>query len=238
MRYARSHYLPTLLALPAQIQLLSLQAGRTYSTHFRVAEYPLSEGGNWINGGTQGLDWTDVRTASNKAFGTQPGDSSNPFDDSTALLTGHWGDDQSAQATVYVTSAPQNCCAEVELRLRSTITPHNLSGYEFNCSVARSTPYMQIGVWPGPLGSSLSDYPLVAERTDMGCADGDVLKATAVGSTLTIFKNGVPVLSGTDVRFSSGAPGVGWFVNQTGINADFGFSSFAASDFAPSAKHT
>jgi len=215
---------------------------RTYSTNFPAAENPVSESGNWINGGTTGLDWTDVRTTTGKAFGTQSGNDSNPFNDSVALLTGSWGNDQVAQATLYVTSTPASCCVEVELRLRSTITAHSSTGYEFGCSIASSSPYMGITVWPGELQPTLNDYPTVAFRGDTGCVDGDVLGATAVGSTLTFFKNGEAVLSGTDTTFSEGAPGIGFFLhnqtgimnfllhNQTGINAHYGFINFAAND--------
>ena len=33
-----------------------------YTTNFSGAENPISEGGRWLNGQTDGLDWTDVRT--------------------------------------------------------------------------------------------------------------------------------------------------------------------------------
>jgi hypothetical protein len=216
-------------ASPVPIIAAANQSRTTYTTNFPLTENPISEGGNWINGGTTGLDWTNVQTTTNKAFGTQPGNSPNPFNDSTAVVTGSWANDQSAQATVYVTSAPGSCCAEVELRLRTTITAHSITGYEFNCSVAPSNPYMEIVVWPGPLEPNLSDYPMVATRFDMGCVNGDVLTATAVGSTLTFSKNGVAVLSSTDGTYAGGAPGIGFYLqNQTGINANYGFSSFSA----------
>jgi len=35
---------------------------RTYSTRFPSAENPVSEGSNWINGETAGMDWANVRT--------------------------------------------------------------------------------------------------------------------------------------------------------------------------------
>jgi hypothetical protein len=240
---------PALYAAAARVSSASAPAAaqqltgtRTYSTSFPAAENPISESGNWINGGTTGLDWTDVRTTTGKVFGTQSGNDSNPFNDSTTLLTGSWGNDQGAQATLYITSTPSSCCVEVELRLRSTMTAHNSTGYEFGCSVASSSPYMGITVWPGPLEPTLNDYPTVAFRGDMGCAAGDVLGATAVGSTLTLFKNGEAVLSGTDTTFADGSPGVGLFLhnqtgikdfflhNQTGINENYGFTNFAAND--------
>ena len=214
----------------------------SYATGFPNTESPISEGGNWINGKTIGVDWTDVQTTTGKAFGTQSGNDANPFNDSTALLTGSWASDQAAQATVYVSSTPTRCCAEVELRLRSTMTAHNAGGYEFLCSTASSNPYMAIMVWPGALQANLEDYPQLAYRGDIGCVDGDVLAATAVGSTLTFFKNGDTVLTATDTTFPDGAPGVGLFLhnqstgvigsvvaNLTGMSASYGFTNFAAS---------
>src|SRR5437016_1260851 len=72
---------------------------RTYTTHFRRAENPISEGGHWINGRTLGLDWADVHTRPGLAFGTEAG--TIKYDDATALLKGTWGPNQTAEATVY-----------------------------------------------------------------------------------------------------------------------------------------
>src|SRR5713226_6600461 len=44
-----------------------------YATNFSLAENPISEGGKWLNGQTDGLDWTDVRTTRGFAFGTEIG---------------------------------------------------------------------------------------------------------------------------------------------------------------------
>src|SRR2546427_751312 len=74
-----------------------------YTTNFSRAENPISEGGRWLNGRTDGLDWTDVRTTPGFAFGTEIGGSTpapQRYDDSTALLQGTWGPNPTAQATV------------------------------------------------------------------------------------------------------------------------------------------
>src|ERR1700684_3476999 len=44
-----------------------------YTTNFSRAENPISERGKWLNGHTDGLDWTDVRTTPGFAFGTEIG---------------------------------------------------------------------------------------------------------------------------------------------------------------------
>ncbi len=222
----------TLPSVPqTRAAVLQVAGAHSYSTTFSGSENPISEGGNWINGGAVGLDWTDVATTPGKVFGTQHGDSANPFDDSIAVLSGTWGDDQAASATVFVSSVPMKCCPEVELHLRRTISPHFSGGYEFNCSVTPVSTYMGIVRWPGPIGATIDSFTTIAARSDMGCADGDVLGATAVGSTLTFYKNGVPVLSGTDATYTGGAPGVGFFLQyQTGIIANWGFTNFSAND--------
>ena len=73
----------------------------TYTTNFPLIENPISEGGHWINGLTNGIDWADVATTPGRAFGTQTGIGPN-FADSTALLTGSWGPTQTVQAVVYI----------------------------------------------------------------------------------------------------------------------------------------
>ncbi len=223
--------LPVPTAGVVQAAPLEAAGTRTYFTKFPTAENPISEGGNWLNGGTAGLDWTNVATTQGRAFGTQSGNSASVFDDSIAMLSGSWGNDQAAVATVYVNPIPTKCCPEVELHLRRTIQPHYSGGYEFTCSVTPASTYMGIVRWPGAIGTSLDSFVTVAGRNDMGCADGDVLAATAVGSTLTFYKNGTPVLSGTDTTYTGGAPGIGFFLAyQTGIISNWGFTNFAAND--------
>lgn len=197
----------------------------TYTTTFPATENPISENGNWINGKTTGLKWQNVRTTSGFAFGTETG--SGGYDDSTAVLTGSWNADQTAQATVKIAHADSGngVFEEVEVRLRTTISANNLSGYEINCSVIQGNPYMQIVRWNGPLGS----WTLLDAR-DVGCRDGDVLKATITGSTITAYKNGSAVFSVNDSTFKSGSPGIGFYLQggNSSMSADFGFSSFTA----------
>ena len=114
-----------------------------------ATENPISEGGNWTNGKADGVDWGDVRTTPGLAFGTNAGN----FADSTAILDGSWGPDQMAQATVHSVNQNDNYYEEVELRLRSTITPHNNTGYEINFRCSKTgNAYSQIVRWNGALG--------------------------------------------------------------------------------------
>ena len=52
----------TFLLLALAFSPVPEAAARTYTTNFPLTENPISEAGNWINGGTVGLDWTNVST--------------------------------------------------------------------------------------------------------------------------------------------------------------------------------
>jgi hypothetical protein len=206
-------------------------AGGTYTTNFPLTENPISEGGKWINGQTVGLKWMNVRTTSGFAFGTESG--SVNFDDSTALLTGTWGPDQTVQATVHTVSQNDSIWEEVELRLRSSLSGLSCTGYEvnFRCSKT-SNAYCQIVRWNGALG----DFTLIDARggSQYGVANGDVVKATIIGSTITAYINNVQVLQVTDSTYGGGSPGMGFYLGGyyggSPPNADYGFTSFTASD--------
>ena len=197
----------------------------TYTTNFPLTENPISEGGHWINGLTNGIDWADVATTPGRAFGTQTGIGPN-FADSTALLTGSWGPTQTVQAVVYIASGDSTTFEEVELRLRSSLSAHSCTGYEVNFSVKPDNPYCQIVRWNGPLG----DFTLLDARS-VGVVNGDVVKATAVGSTITCYINNTAIFSVNDTTYPSGNPGMGFYL-QGGLGPPFnyGFSSYTASD--------
>jgi hypothetical protein len=201
---------------------------RTYSTKFDRVENPLSDNGNWLNGGLDGVDWTNVRTRPGLAFSTESGKPG--YDDSTALLAGGWAPDQSAQATVYCTNQNDKAYQEVELRLRSSLSPHKATGYEINFRCLKTEKsYSEIVRWDGPLNKFT--YVKQTRGLGTGVQTGDVVKATIVGNVITVYVNGVQTIQGIDDTFKTGSPGIGFYLEGvTGVNADYGFSSFAASD--------
>jgi hypothetical protein len=210
----------------------SSETGRSYTTSFPLTENPISEGGKWINGKKDGLDWADVRTTRGFAFGTEIGGDRpalQKYDDSTALLTGTWGPDQTAQATVHrVNKDNDNIYQEVELRLRSALSPHNATGYEvmFRCSKSPNA-YCNIARWDGILGA----WMMLKETkgSQYGVADGDVVKASITGQVITVYINGVQVVQTRDYLFTKGDPGMGFYLEKaTGVNGECGFSSFSA----------
>ena len=216
----------------ASVLAMAPATPRTYTTSFPLIENPISENGNWINGGSVGLNWSNVRTTPGLAFGTQIGNASGnaEYADSTAVLTGAWGADQEASATVYVGSAPTSSSIfeEVELRLRTTVTANSITGYEINCSVssASNNNYIQIVRWNGPI----NNWTQIDGR-GQHCKNLDTIKATIKGSTISVYYNGTLIMTDTDSTFSSGSPGLGFYLQgTTGTNANYGFSSFSADD--------
>ena len=170
------------------------QSPNSYSTNFPATENPISEGGRWINGQAVGLDWKDVRTTAGLAYGADATGNPN-FNDPTAVLAGTWGPNQTLQATVHSVNQRSNATEEVELRLRSTITAHRNSGYEVNFRCTHDgSQYVQIVRWNGPLGS----FTYVNSAVGPGIRDGDVVKATMIGSTITAYINGAQVVQATD----------------------------------------
>ena len=203
--------------------------GRSYSTAFPLTENPISEGGNWINGQTDGLDWHDMSTTPGLAIGHQSGSS---YTDGTALLTGTWGPNQTVEAVVHAVNPKDSCYQEVEMRLRSTLTPHSCTGYEISFKATKTSgAYLIIVRWNGPLGDFT--YLVNTSGAQYGVTEGDVVKATIVGNVITAYLNGVQVGTATDSTYTSGSPGMGMNLETgdsscIGTNGDYGFKHFTA----------
>lgn len=204
-----------------------------YSTTFPFTEDPISEKNKWVSGKATGIDWADVSTVPGRAVGNETGAN---FSDATAVLQNvNWKADQKATAVVSTTGAPlDDCSQEVELRLRTVIADHSITGYEVNYKWStNSTGYMQIVRWDGPFADFTVLQSLSGQR--YGVTNGDTVSATIVGNVITAFKNGVQQGQVTDDTFSSGSPGIGFNLDNTisgcsGSNPNYGFSSFTALD--------
>jgi hypothetical protein len=209
-------------------QVLQASTGATYTANFTLTEAPISEGGKWINGKVVGVDWSDVATIPGLVYGTESG--ASRYDDSTALLTGTWGSNQTAEATVYTVNQNDGMSEEVELRLRSSLSPHRATGYEINFRCSKTAEaYTEIVRWNGPLGDFT--YLVRQEGANKGVASGDVIKATIVGNVITAYINGVQVIRATDDTYATGSPGIGFYLlGGTAVNKDYGFTRFKASD--------
>jgi hypothetical protein len=196
---------------------------------FPLTENPISEGGNWINGQTNGLDWHDMSTTPGLAIGHQSGSS---YTDGTALLTGTWGPTQSAEAVVHAVKPQDDCYQEVELRLRSALTPHSCSGYEISFKATKTSgAYLIIVRWNGPVGDFT--YLLNVSGAQYGVTEGDVVKATIAGNVITAYLNGVAMGTATDSTYATGSPGMGMNLETSdatcvGTNGNYGYTRYTA----------
>jgi hypothetical protein len=61
--------------------------------------------------------------------------------------------------------------------------------------------------------------------------DGDEVKGSITNQTIRAYINGTMVLQITDSVYTSGNPGIGFYLaGGTGVNDDFGFKSMVATD--------
>ncbi len=102
-----------------------------------------------------------------------------------------WKPDQKATAVVSTTGTSlDGCSQEVELRLRTVISAHSITGYEVNYKFsANSTGYMQFVRWDGAFGNFTVLQSFTGQQ--FGVTDGDTVSATVVGNVITAYKNGV-----------------------------------------------
>jgi hypothetical protein len=219
---------------------------RSYRTDFKHDESPISEGGMWLNGKKDGIDWADViarqghaygavtrmavaeRRAEQTSLGAGGGEGTLPegdYDDPTAVLTGEWGRNQHVKARVFSMNPTNQYFQEVEIRLRSEIKPNWCSGYEvFWRCLKTEEGYAEIVRWNGKVGDFTSLKKVVG--AEFGVKDGDEVEAHIVGNHIRGMVNGREVISATDDAFATGSPGLGFnfFVGNT--NVDHGFTHF------------
>ncbi|MFI5382331.1 MAG: hypothetical protein ACHRHE_23795, partial [Tepidisphaerales bacterium] len=189
---------------------------RFYKTEFKRDETPISEGGLWLNGRKDGIDWADVLVKDGRAFGevtrmmsaerraeqsvlgagAAAGAQQGDYDDPTAVLAGKWGRDQYAKARVFSRKQTDKYFQEVEIRLRSSMLPHHCDGYEvFWRCLKTDAGYAEIVRWNGKIGDFTSLAKLVGRQ--YGVEDGDLIEASIVGNVIRGYLNGKEVISAT-----------------------------------------
>jgi hypothetical protein len=215
-----------------------VRAQHTYFTTFAGTENPISERGNWKNGATDGIDWCNVQKTSGFAFGVEP--CSTIYRDPTAVLTGLWGPNQGAAATLVVGAFTGVPFPESEVRLNTTITAHNVTGYEIYCTVGTAgthpNPQLDIVRWNGPPPDSTNSnnaFTVIAEADGVTCKNGDILSATNVDGNIQAFINGRLITGAVDTTYRNGSPGIGFNAGEGSQYAQNGITSFSATD-APS----
>ena len=158
-------------------------------------------------------------------------DSPQAFSDPTAILTGTWAPDQVVQATVHSVNQTETCYQEVEIRLRSHVAAHSITGYEvtFRC-LKNANAYMQIVRWNGALGDFT--YLSANPGAQYGVSDGDVVKASIVGNVISVYVNNVLMGTATDGTYATGNPGMGFDYGCGSTYGDFGFTKLTAAEIS------
>src|SRR5262249_44907861 len=152
------------------------------------------------------------------------------------ILKGSWGPTQTVSGVVYCPATPnESFYQEVELRLRSTVTAHSITGYEvmFRCDFGSPNSYTHIARWNGPV-QNFTGLDTLPQGAQYGVKNGDTVTVTMNGSLLSVYRNGSLVTTVNDTTFPAGNPGIGFNYGVGNTNADFGFSQFSATDGLPS----
>jgi len=205
---------------PSLAVTTSPTAGASYTTNFDKNENPISEGGAWHRAKNS---WTDVQTAGGVAFGTNG--VTNSYDDSYALLSG-FGPDQTAQGVIYRdTSLSANTSHEVELLLRASDDATHVRGYECLFNYAGG---IQIVRWNGDFGNFTVLQVFDAVSLARELMTGDVIKASMVGSEIRVYINDTLMGRAVDTTFSTGQPGMAFFIRAGGHQRLLGLTSYIA----------
>lgn len=210
-------------------------AAVSYSTTFSATEDPISEGGKWVNGETDGLLWSDVQTTGGIACASREvddGSVSRYADPCAHISTSYlqFDPDQYVQATVSLATDYEDSGAnhEIELWVRASIIENSAKGYEVLWNLLGGAAVVR---WDGGLGS----YTPIDDSLSWGVpADGDVMRVEISGSTLTVKINGATKIT-TDVTkiggayYSTGQPGLGfWPVYPDAVVTSYGWKDFEA----------
>lgn len=202
---------------------------RSYITRFAADEDPISEGGMWLNGKRDGIEWANVIVRKGLAHGAPTmmsvaerrleqgnltgadadvGAPEGDYDDPTAVLTGPWGRNQHAKGRVFSRNQTEEYFQEVELRLRSTIALHVCTGYEvfFRC-LKTENAYAEIVRWNGPRGDFTSLRKL--SGPNYGVQDGDLVEATIDGNVFAASSMGWRSSPPPTTSTTQAAPGSG-----------------------------
>lgn len=217
-----------------------------FTTNFAATENPITEGSKWVNGSLDGVHWSNVKTASGHALASRTMEAapSRYSDDIATLSPGFqvFTPNQYAQGTVFKTGGYSGNGGNHEIELLLRFNAATGFGYEVLWGIQG---YVAIVRWEGwNTGTNQTQYTALYDPGLGSIAvpqDGDVLKATIVGSTITVYRAPAStptvfsqVATASDGTYGSGQPGLGfWPVDQAGGNIaantdNLGWKSFTA----------
>ncbi len=203
----------------------------SYDTSWAADENPISEGGRWTVAG--GGFYQDVRSLGGKCFGAA---TSAGYNDCLAMLDmPNIGNNHRVEITVSLTGGytPGDSHENgIYLRRgRAGASNEFVTGYEMLFPFPGS-PF-QIVAWLGTHHDDLANFDTSIEITEMNgglgtIAHGDVLAAQIVGSTIKAYRNGTQFAQATDSRWTTGKPGLGFFVRPGGTPSSYCITRYRA----------
>lgn len=197
-----------------------------FTTTFPLTENPISEGGKWLNGKTDGVGWQDFKTLNSLACAGAASSTLNPpYDDAVAQLktsaialpANHYISGVVKLASGYSPAGTH----ELGLFVRMTITANSVTGYE--AYLGRGGAHTLVR-WNG----ALNDFtPLAGGNisTPSVPADGDIVKLEASGSTINFYQNGILRTQFTDTTFTTGQTGLQSYMVSGGTPESYGYDS-------------
>lgn len=220
-----------------------------FTANFSATENPMSAGGIWVNGLTDGLDWNDCQTVSNRCIGSQDTLDPRYADDISQLKSSAFTANRAqwALATQYV-AAGYNASTvigshECELHLLQAITASggvgNARSYECSIGITTTGNAPPLGVycfvvrWEGPVSiytalwdphggiGSYVNTPTFPQNGDRWYA-----QITNAG-VITLEQNEIVIGTVTDTTFTDGQPGLGFWPVDGADKTKAGWSSWA-----------
>ena len=186
----------------------------SFFADFSLTENPISQGGKFRTGGVTGF-YKDPRSIGGKCYAASTVGAD--YDDCLGQLQNHGiGANQRASLTVFrqggYTSGDTH---EFALYLRLVIGASLVRGYE--CLMNEQDGF-QIVRWEGiSQGSDNFNTGISVSGSGPGhLVTGDVIVFEGIGSNFRVLKNAVEVASFTDSTWTTGNPGLGFFVRPTG----------------------
>ena len=179
--------------------LPGLASAATYNDSFPQAdENPLSSSGTWV-GGYTGFTAAQLKVVGHRVQSTVLGD------DARMTVSGFsFGADQYVQVTLSTFNSADGIAFFLLLRWSAPTSP---SGYEI--AGIRSSGSDTLYIFELDGGENVLD------SVGLTISPGDVFKATAVGSTITVYQNNVQILQTTDATYATGRVGLGAFISGT-----------------------
>lgn len=196
---------------------------QSFSTNFPNAENPLSLGGRMITASSPGVSWVWTPVIVPTPGNAEAQDYNQFANDALAVMTGTWRPDVGASVTVGPFPPGHNAPSEFEIHFRTD--PATGAGYEITWGYYGQ--YCIIVQW-----FANGSFNYVLNKTtglpNNGFINpGDVLTATIIGSTITMYTNGVLAAQASDGLYTTGVPGFGFNGGGNASAEEYSMAAFS-----------